>query len=72
MAKTERYRGYHIDLERLATRIEAYLQENGFEVAFSKEPSEKLSLFFIQARKYGAQLLSSMLVRDSNLTYGIT
>jgi len=54
MAKTERYRGYHIDLERLATRIEAYLQENGFEVAFSKEPSEKLSLFFIQARKYGA------------------
>jgi hypothetical protein len=54
MAKTERFTGLNTDLERLATRLETYLQENDFEVAFSKDPTEPASWFFIQARKTGA------------------
>lgn len=54
MAKTERFTGQNVDLERLATRIETYLQDDGFEVAFSKDPTEPASWFFIQARKAGA------------------
>lgn len=54
MAKTERFTGLNTDLERLATRIETYLQENNFEIAFSKDPTEPASWFFIQARKAGA------------------
>ncbi|MEM2760860.1 MAG: zinc ribbon domain-containing protein [Nitrososphaerales archaeon] len=54
MAKTERFTGLNVDLERLATRIETYLQENNFEIAFSKDPTEPSSWYFIQARKAGA------------------
>lgn len=54
MAKTERFTGVNVDLERLATRIETYLQENKFEVAYSKDPKEPSTWFFIQARKAGA------------------
>lgn len=54
MAKTERFSGLNVDLERLATRIETYLQENKFEVAFSKDPTEPASWYFVQARKAGA------------------
>ena len=54
MVKTERFSGLNADLERIATRVETYLQENNFEVAFSKDPTEPASWFFIQARKAGA------------------
>ena len=54
MGKTERFSGLNADLERIATRVETYLQENNFEVAFSKDPTEPVSWFFIQARKGGA------------------
>ncbi|MFQ5969093.1 MAG: zinc ribbon domain-containing protein [Nitrososphaerales archaeon] len=54
MAKAERFIGENVDPERLATRIETYLQDNQFEVAFSKDPKEPASWFFIQARKAGA------------------
>ncbi len=53
MGKVERFAGQNVDLERLATRIETYLQENGFEVAYSKDPAEPASWFFVQARKAG-------------------
>src|SRR5687768_8254003 len=48
MAKTQTFSGTDVDLERLATRIETYLQENKFEMAFSKDSSEPASWFFIQ------------------------
>ncbi len=54
MAKTERFTGLNVDLERLATRVQLYLQDNGFEVAYSKDPTEPASWFFIQARKVSA------------------
>ncbi len=54
MGRTEKFTGLGNDPERLATRIETFLQENDFEVAFSKDPTEPASWFFIQARKVGA------------------
>lgn len=54
MGKNERFTGLNTDLERLSTRIETYLQENGFEVAFSKDTSAPPTWFFIQARKVSA------------------
>ena len=54
MAKTESFTRLDVDLERLATRIQTYLQENDFEIAFSKDPTGSASWFFIQARKAGA------------------
>jgi hypothetical protein len=54
MAKTYRFHGYGTDIKRLATRIETYLSENNFEVAFSNDQTEPDSTFFIQARKLGA------------------
>ncbi|CAE6499165.1 MAG: hypothetical protein QXE84_05290 [Candidatus Nitrosotenuis sp.] len=54
MGKTQKFHGYNTDIERLATRIETYLTENGFEVAFSKDQTRPVSWCFIQARKLGA------------------
>ncbi|MEO9308812.1 MAG: hypothetical protein ABI337_00785 [Nitrososphaera sp.] len=54
MAKTHRFYDYNVDIERLATRIETYLTENNFEVAFSKDQTQPTSWCFIQARKLGA------------------
>ncbi|MEW6043569.1 MAG: hypothetical protein AB1608_04855 [Thermoproteota archaeon] len=54
MAKTHRFIDYNVDIERLATRIETYLTENDFEVAFSKDQTRPISWCFIQARKLGA------------------
>ncbi|MEM4399097.1 MAG: hypothetical protein QXV18_04720, partial [Candidatus Nitrosocaldus sp.] len=51
MGKTERFSVLNVNLERLATRVQMYLQENGFEVAYSKDPTAPPSWFFIQARK---------------------
>lgn len=68
MAKTEKYTNLDADLERLATRIETYLQENKFEVAFSKDPSEPASWFFIQARKAGALRTAAGARRSTDIT----
>lgn len=54
MGKTETFTNLNNDLVRLATRVETYLQESGFEVAFSKDQTEPASWFFIQARKASA------------------
>ena len=54
MGKTETFTGLNTDIERLANRVETYLQENGFEVAFSKDQNQPATWFFIQARKVSA------------------
>lgn len=51
MGKSELFIGKNTNLERLATRIETYLQENKFEVGLSKDQSS--SIYLIQARKTG-------------------
>jgi hypothetical protein len=68
MARTERYTNLNVDLERLATRIETYLQENKFEVAFSKDSTEPASWFFIQARKAGALRTAAGARRSTDIT----
>jgi len=68
MAKTQRFSGADTDLERLATRVETYLQENKFEVAFSKDTSEPASWFFIQARKAGALRTVAGARRSTDIT----
>ncbi len=68
MAKTERFTNLDTDLERLSTRVQTYLQENKFEVAFSKDPSEPASWFFIQARKAGALRTAAGARRSTDIT----
>ncbi|HXV46421.1 MAG TPA: zinc ribbon domain-containing protein [Nitrososphaera sp.] len=68
MAKTVRLTNLDADLERLATRIETYLQENKFEVAFSRDASEPASWFFIQARKVGALRTAAGARRSTDIT----
>ena len=68
MAKTQTFSGTDVDLERLATRIETYLQENKFEMAFSKDSSEPASWFFIQARKAGALRTAAGARRSTDIT----
>ncbi len=68
MAKTERFTGLNVDLERLATRVQLYLQDNGFEVAYSKDPTEPASWFFIQARKVGALRTVAGARRSTDIT----
>lgn len=68
MAKTQRFSVADTDLERLATRVETYLQENKFEVAFSKDSSEPASWFFIQARKVGALRTAAGIRRSTDIT----
>jgi hypothetical protein len=53
MPKTEQIIGKNIELERLATRIENYLTENKFEVAFARDVSGESHTYLIQARKAG-------------------
>ncbi len=68
MAKTERFTGLNVDLERLATRVQLYLQDNGFEVAYSKDPTEPASWFFIQARKVSALRTVAGARRSTDIT----
>jgi hypothetical protein len=68
VAKTQKFSGADVDLERLATRVETYLQENKFEVAFSKDSSEPPSWFFIQARKAGALRTAAGARRSTDIT----
>lgn len=51
MGKNELFIGKNVSLDRLATRIETYLQENKFEVGLSKDQNS--SIYLIQARKAG-------------------
>jgi hypothetical protein len=67
MAKTRRFHGYGTDIKRLATRIETYLSENNFEVAFSNEQTEPVSTFFIQARKLGMLRTASGTRRSTDI-----
>lgn len=67
MAKTIRFTA-DVELERLATRVQTYLQENRFEVAFSKDSSEPASWFFIQARKAGALRTAAGARRSTDIT----
>jgi hypothetical protein len=68
MGKTEKFSGLNTDLERLANRVEMYLQESGFEVAFSKDPTEPASWFFIQARKASALRTVAGARRSTDIT----
>ena len=68
MGKTETISNLNTDLGRLATRVETYLQENGFEVAFSKDQTEPASWFFIQARKAGALRTVAGARRSTDIT----
>ncbi len=68
MAKTERFTDLNVDLERLATRVQLYLQDNGFEVAYSKDPTEPASWFFIQARKVSALRTVAGARRSTDIT----
>lgn len=68
MGKTEKFTGLNTDLERLANRVHVYLQENGFEVAFSKDPTEPASWFFIQARKASALRTVAGARRSTDIT----
>lgn len=68
MGKTEKFSGLNTDLERLANRVHMYLQENGFEVAFSKDPTEPASWFFIQARKASALRTVAGARRSTDIT----
>lgn len=54
MSKTQQFDDYNADLKRLATRIQTYLAEHHFEVAFSEDKTAPMSVFFIQAIKKGA------------------
>lgn len=68
MGKTETISNLDTDLGRLATRVETYLQESGFEVAFSKDQTEPASWFFIQARKAGALRTVAGARRSTDIT----
>jgi hypothetical protein len=68
MAKTQPLTNLDVDLERLATRVQTYLQENKFEVAFSKDPTEPASWFFIQARKSDALRTIAGARRSTDIT----
>jgi ribosomal protein L40E len=68
VAKTEHFTKLDTDLERLATRVETYLQENKFEVGFSKDPTEPASWFFIQASKGGALRTAAGARRSTDIT----
>lgn len=68
MAKTEQYTNLDVDIQRLATRVQTYLQEHKFEVAFSKDPTEPASWFFIQARKSDALRTIAGARRSTDIT----
>jgi len=65
MGKNEIFVGKNVNLERLATRIETYLQENKFEVGLSKD--QKSSIFLIQARKSGILRTASGARRSTDI-----
>lgn len=68
MGKNQKFTGLNTDIERLANRIETYLQENGFEVALSKDPTAPPSWFFIQARKVSALRTVAGARRSTDIT----
>ncbi len=68
MGKTEKFSGLNTDLERLANRVQMYLQENGFEVAYSKDPTAPASWFFIQASKASALRTVAGARRSTDIT----
>ncbi len=79
MGKTEKFTNLNIDLERLATRVVMYLQENDFEVAYSKDSTAPPSWHFIQARKIstlrsiaGARRSTDITIRGRSNDFEVT
>jgi hypothetical protein len=68
LAKTYRFDGYNADVDRLTTKIQTYLAENHFDVAFSKDESDAVPVLFIQARKKGALRTASGTRRSIDIT----
>jgi len=58
----------NVDLKRLAKRTYSYLNENKFEVAYSKDESEPATWFFIQARKLGTVRTIAGMRRSTDIT----
>lgn len=67
MVKKQRFHSYNLDIERLVTRIEAYLVENNFQVALSRDQSKPFSSFFVQARKTGVLRTAAGARRSTNI-----
>jgi len=57
-----------VDLKRLAKRVYSYLNENKFEVAYSKDESEPATWFFIQARKVDKLRTITGMRRSTDIT----
>ncbi len=68
MPKTEKFIGKNANIERIATRIENYLTENKFEVAFSRDVSGESHTYLIQARKSGLIRTVSGSRRSTDIT----
>ncbi len=68
MTKLQQFDGYNIDISRLASKIQAYLTEQHFEVASSQDVESSVSAFFIQARKRGIIRTTTGIRRSTNIT----
>jgi hypothetical protein len=68
LTKTHRFDGYNVDVNRLATKIQTHLAENHFDVAFSKDESQTISVLFIQAKKRGPLRTASGTRRSTNIS----
>ena len=68
MPKTEKFIGKNANIERIATRIENYLTENKFEVAFARDVSGENHTYLIQARKTGLIRTVSGSRRSTDIT----
>jgi hypothetical protein len=67
MTKTKKFHNYNIDIERLAVRLETYLTENHFEVAFSKDMMGQVPSCFVQARKVGVLRTAAGIRRSTDI-----
>jgi len=68
MAKTLIFDSKNLDVRRLATRIQTYLAEHHFEVAFSEDKTAPMSVFFIQATKKGPLRTATGTRRSTDIT----
>jgi len=67
MGKTATFVDKNVDLKRLAKRVYSYLNENKFEVAYSKD-EEPATWFFIQARKISTIRTIAGMRRSTDIT----
>lgn len=66
MVKSQYFDEYDVDLERLASKIQAYLTEHNFEVASSQD-TRSIPKYFIQARKRGVLRTSAGIRRSIDI-----